>query len=485
MNKSKLIEILSALSQGEMQRLQAFLQSPYFQQAAMAVDEWRLFELLQKAHPDFASARLDKEFVFRQLYPTGAFVKGKLEKKMSALIRKIEQFMVVEEQARQTDEFTSLLHRTTFYRRKKLQRLYDIHLAQLQKWQAELSTREPEDYLHEFLLQKEISTSRRLSGLRKKDLNLVSQSQALDEYYLIEKLICSCALLSQLSFQHQIDLQDSLQFLDGILLLRDSERHEQHPLIHTYSQVYSLFRNMQDKEADQPAAYLELESLLERYEDQLPFQTRQAFHAFCRSFYTRQYNRGQTQLKDKLFELYRHHLSKGYLFHQGGLTPGVFKNIVWISLIVGAHEWVKQFLDDHKDRIVGTAHPHDVYQLNLANYYFHRQQYDESLNHLKDTYEDFFYQLAAKRLRIKIYFENQSDLLDSQINAFRLYLRRLSKGKLPELARQSNNAFINMLKQIRLPRTHNNPRRIQSLQQKIRQIEVIKEKEWLLEKLRG
>ena len=85
MNNSKLVEILGALSSHELTRLGRFLQSPYFQASPLPDDEWRLFDLLRNQLLGDQEPNWDKEAVFAEVFPDMAFVKGKLEKKMSAL----------------------------------------------------------------------------------------------------------------------------------------------------------------------------------------------------------------------------------------------------------------------------------------------------------------------------------------------------------------------------------------------------------------
>ena len=86
-------------------------------------------------------------------------------------------------------------------------------------------------------------------------------------------------------------------------------------------------------------------------------------------------------------------------------------------------------------------------------------------------------------MELKIYYELQSDILESRIDAFKIYIYRISQKVLPVVQRDGNNNFIDLLKQIRSPKTLDSLKRIEKLRNKVREKKSIAEKEWLLEKL--
>ena len=112
------------------------------------------------------------------------------------------------------------------------------------------------------------------------------------------------------------------------------------------------------------------------------------------------------------------------------------------------------------------------------------KDYENALDHLAANYQDLYYHIAAKRMEIKVYYEQGSVLFEPKIDAFKIFIHRFSKKKLPETPRLGNNNFINALKQIRASGTRFDSQRIEKLTNKIEQQEVIFEKRWLLQKLR-
>ena len=69
MKKSKLISVLQAFDREDLKRFGEFLDSPYFNKNKELV---RLYALLRKQAPGFPESRVDRYFIWRQLYPRRA-----------------------------------------------------------------------------------------------------------------------------------------------------------------------------------------------------------------------------------------------------------------------------------------------------------------------------------------------------------------------------------------------------------------------------
>ena len=231
-------------------------------------------------------------------------------------------------------------------------------------------------------------------------------------------------------------------------------------------------------------AYRELKRLLTLYAREIPFKALKQFHALCRNYCTREYNKSRGAFLHELFALYQEHLELGTLFYQEKLTPATLRNIVVCALRTEAYDWVAQFLEAYRDRISSTNQPQAIYRFNLANYHFALGDYERALDCLTDRYDDIYYQLAAKRMELKIYYEIDLEVLDAKIAAFKIYIYRISKKVLPAIPREGNNNFIDLLKQIRRTNTRFNLPRIQKLTEKVSTKTSIAERDWLLQKLK-
>ena len=160
----------------------------------------------------------------------------------------------------------------------------------------------------------------------------------------------------------------------------------------------------------------------------------------------------------------------------------LFKNIVDAGLKCEQYEWVFQFLQEYKGQIINTPHETDVYNYNLANYYFHRHNYEKALDLLSHQYQDVYYKIDARRLELKIYYELNSPILEARLEAFRILVLRLAKGKITKVQSEGNKQFALILMQILHSKTLFNKDRIAKIKRNVND-RLVADKGWFLEKL--
>ncbi|MEM9918667.1 MAG: hypothetical protein AAF990_11250 [Bacteroidota bacterium] len=478
MIKSKLVEILNVLDKQEHARLRLYINSPYCFQHPQKEKIQQLLQLIQQQVGEENPASLAKEVIFKQLFPNENMVKGKLEKLMSVLLNAIRQFLVSEENQRDTSVRPQLLL-ASYFQRKGLETAFYHQLRKARNLQSKPQAQSQQYHYHSFRIEQVAAHHMSHYNSRVNHLNILDSLKAFDIYQCAVKLEYYCTLLAQTynDSSLQSDLKkEEIEQLETHILERNLLEE---PSIALYYHALQLLKK------DTETTFQELRQLLEVHQDILTDDNRKALSAICRNFCVRRYNSGQEAYLQILYDLYLTHLKNGDLYHENCLLASTFRNLVTMGLHLKQYDWVNQFIQDHQHRITGTRHPHEVYQLNLANYYFALARYEEALKHLPDQQGDLYYKLATKRLELKIYYETKSPLLSSRIDAFKVYIFRLSKKQLPNIPRRGNNHFIDVLRQIQMPRTYRNNTRIDKLIQKLEAKKIILEKSWLIEKLQA
>lgn len=413
---------------------------------------------------------LSKKTVFAILYPKETYSKSKIEHLMYRLHRITKKFII-----NQSDELetTQLLKLADFYKTKKLHQLFNSTIKEINKKQETEHRKSLGYYQDKFFLEQEILNYHCYFNKRNEGLNVVNTLEALDAYYLITKLEYACLLLSQsMDTPLPKDEVTSMVSMTKELI----ENTKELPILELYYLVFLMLQNFEEEQY-----YKDFTTLLHAHLNDISDDHIKSFQAYARNYCVEQYNRGKVDYLRQTFELYKFHLAQGYIYYDNKLMPGTFQTIISIATKFKQYDWILEFLVSHKDRLMGTSFPEDIYNFNLANYYFCIREYDKVIDCLKSTYDDPHYTIAAKRLEIKTYFEMQFVLLETKINNFKLFVYRMSN--MPKERVEANNNFINMVKQILHPKTISNPKRIQKLIDKISSIKRITEKEWLLEKL--
>ncbi len=470
---------LDLFSKAELESLDDFLRSPYFVSKQNPKELYPLFQYIHRYLADKEHPNLEKAKVYQSLYPKESFIKGRIDKLMSALLQKIHQFIILhfnENIGPKTQEEITLVD---FFRKRNAPKQAHFYLEKAKKKQAKIKVTGENFFFNEFLINKEnIRTQLPQFGSTKPN-NLQRVLQPLDAYYLLNKLEYACFLLSFDRFRQPIETKQITLFLDKAKVLYEAQGLLESPLLAIYYQTYEMLK----KVGETDTTYWELKELIIKNQGTLPLEFLKVISGLIRNVMLRRLNHGAEHLREEIFHLYQKHLEKGYLHHEEGLLPSTFKNIVAMGLKSKAFDWVFQFLQKNKEKIRGTKFPEDVYHYNLAYYYFEQQQYDQALELLVGQYDDLFYKISAKRMELKIYYETKSQILISKIDAFKVYIFRLPSKKILDHKRASNNNYIKFLHQLSNSKTAIDPKRIERLLLKVEASQFLTEKDWLLQKL--
>lgn len=477
MYSSKLIQVLRAFTKEEFRNLNKFLNAPRYRDGSRKHDPG-LFKSIAPYYPFQEKSKIEKARIFKKIYPTEVYKPGKLEKQMSSLFSLVQDFIITRNSDNR-EELHQLLTLAAFYRTRSLHSLAEICIKKYKRTLAQTDQRDANYFYDIFLLEKQVANHQATFQDSKKALNFPQALEHLDQYYIFEKLELACRMLAIHRFLFPVDLKNSLVVLDHLLPLLDADFFAT-PVINVY---YKAYRFLNGKEEDSETRFLIFEEALNDCKDLLSDNQLLSLNSIIRNHCIGQYHKGTAGYLKKSFYVYQDHLEKGYLYYEDKLYAATMMNMVVSGLRLNQVEWVFKFIKDHQDRITGTNSPEEVYRLNLANYYFYVKNYNKALDYLVDTYENIYYKLIAKRLEIKIYFEMKHVLLAPRIDAFKIYVYRFTTEKITQKHKVGNRNFIDLLKQIQLPRTFQNEKRIDKLMTKVKQSKYIPEKEWLLEKL--
>ncbi len=471
MKGSKLLDVIELFTTKELDELEYFLQSPAKKNAKHQFAISKLLKYIRSEQD------LQKDAVFEHLFPSEKFTKSKLDKLMSALLKQIQTFINVSFGIESNSSLQEMITMVDFFHKRQAK---DKELSYLERAKKAVSKSVEKDknfFYESFLINEQVI--RRDYLLQDKQIggfDFHSISHPLDIYYLLNKLEYACFFLSMDRFRKPVNIKGIIEFLDAIKPIYVSSGVLKMPLIKLYYQAFDLLKNLDE------ADYWTLKKMIAAHEASIPKNSIRIFISIIRNYIARQYNHGEKHLANEFFEINKTHLNQGYLTIGKGILPTTFINMVTIGLNVKAFDWVFQFLNDYRYKIVGAKNAKNVYQYNLAAYHFACQQYEEALKLLKDNYEDLFYKISAKRLELKIYYEIKSPILESRMDAFKIYIYRLPKSFILEHQRSNENNFINFLRRLHNPKTAISEKRIDRLVQKMISTKLLTEKKWLLEK---
>lgn len=487
MQNSDLVEIISALLPDERQRLRAYLETtPALRDPARGETIRLVHFIVEGLSQNDAPEALSKKEAYGRVFPNRDFVSNKLEKCMSDTLQYVRQFIVMEMAGRQTNEVRQMVYLQAFYNERGLEdkfRQSRNHLIQKkskeQKWSLQ-------DYYSLFLSEAEEFgfQSSRNRKRQKDDLNIWSTIQALDEYYLVERLWYTCFLLNQNQLA-PLALPALREWLPVDLNAPRFQWFFVKPLGKLFAKTIALLSG----ESDNPEQQLrEIIALLAENEDQLTPDQANAFEIYAVNFGIRQANKGNPSWIELVFQIQKRWVESGRIHKEGKAQASEFHSIVVNGLRQGQIAWVKNFIEQHRDKIIGVMPSEDYFQFNLTYYYFQTKEYEPEIKTLlTSNYEDMIYKILGKILEIKIQYElsvrpgahhSDANVLESKVEAAIIFFFR--EKNIPPDKKKMGKRFADTMKRILHASGKSDAKRLGKIREDVEGADLIADRQWLL-----
>ncbi|MBX2927591.1 MAG: hypothetical protein KF852_07120 [Saprospiraceae bacterium] len=461
MQHALLPELIRTFSPSEQEEARRWLRSPAHN---LREDLPRLFEaLLPTADQD--PAEPDREQVWGAVFPTQAFDDQEYRLRCSYLLSVLEDWLVWRRRRDfHLDAGAVLL---AAYRERGLDRHFRRRLPRSREVLEHSPLRSPEYYLAQFQLEREayLQDSR---GDRLSPKNLQEQDDALSCALIGMKLRQACLALAH---EQVVETGYRLAFVEEAMRWAQQPPYAGVPAVAVYRDTYSSLIKPDDDAAFRQCR----ESIFRHYHCFTPEDLRDLL-LLALNTCIRNINRGRRLYLKEALELYRLGLESSLLTEHGYLTPYTYNNITGIALRLAEYDWAEAFVNDYKTQLA-PEHQNTLYALNAARLAYSRKQYTAALRHLQSAdYRDFFHQMTARIMQLKIYYETgENDLLSAHLKNTRALLRR----RRTSYHEQNYLHIIRFTEQLLRLRPYA-PSAREKLRQKIETTEPLTERDWLL-----
>ncbi|TVQ50115.1 MAG: hypothetical protein EA362_03220 [Saprospirales bacterium] len=464
----KLVKVLSHFNTVELNRLEKFITSPYFNVNKSLI---KLFEELVSGIKDLSLSEISKLDLYNSIFPGDKFSDSRFRKSCSDLLKLVEEFLAIEEYRRNP------LHQATYLMQsisgRKLEPLFNSVLKSTRR----LSSRQYEVaasyYYHQYEIEKNYYNMLGSEIKRDSGFNLEQIAENLDYFYMAEKLRYYA---SALSWRNVVTEDYQMLFMDEILGHIEKSDYSQIPQISVHLAVLKVYQQPEKEEH-----YYHLKSEIFRNIDRFPpMEARDIFLAAL-NFCIKRINQADQKFLEETLILYQYGLEKEYLFINGELTPWTFKNIVVVALRLKEFDWTEAFINQFSTYLNEEQRENAV-TFNLARLYLYKKDFEKVLELLREVeFEDFSYALGAKVMLMVSYYDlDEIDPLLSFLSSFRVFLNR-KKNQLPEQRRKN---YLNTIKYTQKLATLNpNDRQaISKLKKELEDAKNVADIQWLLEK---
>ncbi len=477
MKNSKLFQLLNRLTLEEKERLEAYVHSPYLNKnkrikhfCKLLVDRnWNLH------HPD-----LVKEKIYKQVFPTEAYMDENFRVLTSQFLKLTEQFLAME--VWKKDSFIQSYHTLNTYSEKRLNKHFRALYKKAKHQLNQSSTSKDITFFYNKFLLSEINYAYTILNDRANiDAAFYNTMDHFDIYLLANKLRYISTFVNQQNIQH-IEERPIL-FYNEIMNITKEANYQQEEYIRYYSLIlYCL------TEPENEIHFLKLKTLLlEKHTSVLTKSELREILNMATSYAVRKIKAGNEKYYPHLFDLYISYLKDDTILTGGFIREQHYANIVRIALYLNQLEWAYDFIENYKARLNENIRER-VYDQNTFHYLAAIGKHKDAANALhRLNFENNADLINYQILLLKDYFQSDNkEAIESLVNNFRNWIKR--NRKMTDNAKaQLRNLFDFSIKIYRIKT--NVERKVQTRKKQLRDIQLTirktktRDRKWLLEQV--
>lgn len=458
MEKTLLGEAFSTLTSAEVREFGKFVRSPFFNTRPQLV-EW--FEHYNRIyHAGERAAKGSKTPVEND---------SSQRLLNSSLLALLEKYLIFKE--KNADEQQGKIHLAAAYRKRNLQRHFQITLREARRHREKQPWRHADHYNDLHLIEWE-QYQYETAQKRTDSLNIQSTSDLMDTAFIARKVRLACLAVSHQAV-YKTDYR--LGLLEAVL---EGARHQSDlPAVGLY---YHCYRFLTAPFETAEHHFAQFRQLLSDSVAMFPEEELRALYLLAINFGIKKLNESRPGWLRITLDLYQSALSLNLLLENGQISRFAFNNIVAVALRSGETDWAEAFIHAHRQHLERSWRDLTA-SLNLARVAYARKDYATALLHLqRSDYKDTINNLIAKTLQMKIYYETEEyDLLASHLGSLKNFIRRHTAIG---YHRTNYTRIVHYTEQL-MALHFNNPKAVAALREKIMAEKILTERDWFMEML--
>ncbi len=421
--------------------------------------------------------------------------RAKLNDKLSRLTKLGLQFLNVialkEDSPEKTNLQLSQLHK------RKLTRFFDRYRKK-ELTKLETVGKNKDYYLTNYQLERsffQFQFTHDINRLLKSD-NLAGVMEALDAYYLIDRMLLHLAGMALINAGAK---SYDFQPMESILELSELEQYRSIPSIKLcrtacYLETCKLqSKEHQEKDKEAQQHYAVLVQLLNQYDAEFTSDMKLLFYTLAINFCTHQNKLKNNDFLKKGFELYCQLEEKGLLPVNGRMRVGTLAQAITLACRTAHFDWAESMLQKYLPQIDVKVRA-GVSSFILGQIDFYRGNFEQADQHFMESEQYPFhrgYSMACKILRLKSIYEIQRYSFEAAKVRFKSEINFRKNNKvISKKDQESQNNFIRVLSDIykirelkRLESPKKITERLEKARTKLNSFDFVTDAPWLERKM--
>jgi hypothetical protein len=465
---NKIYTILSEFSKIEMNRLEKYIQSPYFNRSE-AIS--KLFEIFMKNIESKRPKELTKEDIWKQLHPKEKMDDMRFRKYNSDLLRLVEGYLA--QQIYDENPLHQAIYLMDAVSRKKMDKLHNTTIRAARQFSEKQQYKPATYYFYQYQIERNFYKLTDFESKRDDKSNIEEIINHLDRFYLAEKLKYYLEILTR---QRVISHEYEVLFIEEILQHLDTHQYLDFPPIAIYYQVY-----LTHKEPENEEHYYKLKELIAEHIDTFPPEEAYSIYRIALNYCIAKWNKGSIPFQEEYLLIYEILLEKKDILEKVEFTSSSFRNTVVAACRLNRYNWAEKFIDNFQDKLPPEEKSNTV-NSNLATVYFYQKRYDKVIELLQTIeYPDIIANFNTKTVLLMTYYElDEVELLFSFIESFKVFISRHKN-----VAHEKRLDYTNLIKYVKklteiLPR---DKKTLQEMKEEVKSNRNVASRNWLIEKV--
>lgn len=466
MVNSKLIRTLSVLTKSDIEGLEKQLKAQFsLQKEPIGL----LFQYLKKELSQKDIPNVEKESIFKKIFPKQIYHDGKMRKLMYELMQQIQGFMMAKSQEKPFVKEQIILD---FYREHYATKDYSEALTELmQKWN-DYPTQDILYWKTQAKIAEYKSYEMAMHYVFKDNMNVPNIIHFQTIVFFIEQLKQHFILLSNQSLAKSTPIQPF--FYQILIAIETNPEYLQVELLKVFYYIVVLLLNKENENT-----FEELRQMIFLHSPMLSI-TEWAHIAFALRNYVSRKKVTDDRFHKIHFDLYLEHLPLGFVFSNNHISPQSFVNIIKIGIHLRAFEKVKTVFDDYQ-KYLPIELKDNILQLSEAYLLYGQKQYQAALHKLLliEKFEHYTFELDIRMLKILIYcYLEDIDVCIQQIQTLKIFIYR--NENMSEIKKEKHRNFAKFVQKYCEIDIQDIAQKT-SLYQKVQHCTMLVEKQWLAE----